>query len=126
MVPTSSVTALKATMAGRKTTASITESSTISQVPITPTTTATTTTVTVTTTVVTGTTITTAPTITQTSDMVIASPVSETCSFVKGEPIKQSQWLSVFSSQIWNNVLKQSLSPPQSLLLLSVKCVKVS
>ena len=80
MVPTSSVTALTTTMAGRETTTSITESSTNSQVPITTTT--------VITMVFTGTGIT--PTTTPTSHMVIASPVSQMSTFVKGESIKRN------------------------------------
>ena len=78
MVPTSSVTALKATVAGRETTTSTIESSTNSQVSIT--------TITVITMVFTGTGIT--PTTTPTSHMVIASPVSEMSTFAKGESIK--------------------------------------
>ena len=77
-------------MAGQETTTSIIEASKTytSQVPLT-----TTATLTVTATVITGTTITTAPTITLTSDMVIASPISETRSFATGvgRSIKQSQ-----------------------------------
>ena len=77
---TSAVT-LTSTVAGQETTTSIIEASKTytSEVPLT-----TTATVTVTATVITGTTIPTAPTITPTSDMVIASQVSETCSLWKG------------------------------------------
>ena len=80
MVPTSSVTALKATVAGRETTTSITETSTNSQVLITTTA--------VITMVFTGTGIT--PMTTPTSDMVIASPVTQMSTFVKGEWIKRN------------------------------------
>ena len=115
MVPTSSVTAL---MAGRERTTSIIESSTNSQVPITTTT--------VITMVLTGTGIT--PTTTPTSDMVIASPVSQMSTFAKGvSQSNETQYClsGFFTSQIWSNVLKQSLSPRRSLLLLSVKCVDI-
>ena len=64
-------------MAGRETTTSIIESSANSQVTITATT--------VITMVFTGT-----PTTTPTSHMVIASPVSQMSTFVKGESIKRN------------------------------------
>ena len=50
-----------------------------------------------------------------------ATTITPKSMIAKGEPIKQSQWLSGFLTfQIWNNVLKQSLSPRRSLLYTPV------
>ncbi|CAI8013741.1 hypothetical protein GBAR_LOCUS8669 [Geodia barretti] len=55
-----------------------------------------------------------------------ATTITPKSTIAKGEPIKQSHWLSAFFTfQIWSNVLKQSLSQPRSLLLPSVKYVHV-